>query len=46
MTSVVVLDGETSSLRLKDVAYSYKRMQHIPTFGGIFSVQWWNVGRN
>ena len=38
MTSIVVFDGVTSFLRLKDVTYLYKRKRHSPTNGGISSV--------
>ena len=40
MTSVVVLDGVTSFLRLKYATYSCKRMRHCPTiyWRGLFSV--------
>ena len=44
MASIVALDDVTSFLRLKDVTYSCKRMRHIPTIGGISSVQWRKVG--
>ena len=36
MTSFVVLDGVTSSLPLKDVTNTCKRMRHSPYIGGIF----------
>ena len=39
VTSVMALDGVTSSLRLEDVTNICKRMQHRPTIGGISSVQ-------
>ena len=41
MTSVVALAGVHVTLffRLKDVAYSCKRMRHSPTIGGISPVQ-------
>ena len=38
--SVMVLDGVTLFLHLKDVSNTCKRMQHSPTIGGISSVQW------
>ena len=43
MTSVMVLDGVTSYLGLKDVTNTCKRMQHRPTIGGISSVYWRKV---
>ena len=46
MTSVMVLDGVTSFLRLKDVTNACIRMRHSPTLGGISSVQWRKVGRS
>ena len=36
MTSVMVLDGVTSFLRLKEVINTCKRMRHSQTIGGIF----------
>ena len=46
MTSVMVLYGETSFLRLKDVTNTSKYMQSSPAIGGNSSVQWWKVGRS
>ena len=46
MMSVMVLDGVTSFLRLKDVTNTCKRMRHSPTIGGNSSVQWRKVGRS
>ena len=46
MMSVMALDGVRSFLRLKDATYSCKPMRHIPTIGGISSVQWRKVGRS
>ena len=39
MTSVMVLDGLTSFLRLKDVKNACKCSRNSPTFGGVSSVQ-------
>ena len=42
-TPVMVLDGETSFLRLKEVTNTCKRMRHSPPIGGNSSVQWRKV---
>ena len=39
MTSVMVLDGVTLFVGLKDVANPSKRVRHSPTIGGNSSVQ-------
>ena len=39
MTSFMALDGEMSSLRLKDVTNTRKRMRHSLIIGGSSSVQ-------
>ena len=46
MTSIIVLDGITSFLRLKDVINTCTRMQYSSTIGEISSVQWQKVGRS
>ena len=40
MTSLMVLDGVTSFLRLKDVTITCKRMRRSLRIGGSSSVQW------
>ena len=44
MTSVMVSDGVTSFLHLKDVTNTCKHLGHSPTIGGISLVQWQRVG--
>ena len=46
MTSLIALDGVTSFLRLKEVTNTCKRMRHILSIGGSYTVQWQKVRKS